>query len=125
MFNAAETRYQMSQSSGLSWESIQPYSLQVSHQSSAPPPPPPPPLPRITRSQVGGHTATFFELPDGTLLKLVKSSETAFWTKTINSLPSVPDFMPVCRGHGVLPARDGVDKEPREFVLLENVIGVM
>ena len=64
-------------------------------------------------------------MQDGTLLKLVKSGETEFWTKTIHALPSVPDFLPLFYGHGELPARDGVDKAARAFVLMQNVVGVM
>jgi hypothetical protein len=77
------------------------------------------------RPQVGGHAATFFELADGTLLKLVKPGEARFWNVTISSLPCIPDFMPVCHGRGVLPPREGIDKAPREFVLLQNVVGDM
>ncbi len=84
-------------------------------------------------------------MPDGALLKLVKSGETEFWTKVIHMLPSIPDFLPVCYGRGVLPARQGadkatemqrknrmltlaqpgVDKAARDFVVMQNVVGVM
>jgi hypothetical protein len=64
-------------------------------------------------------------MQDGNLLKLVKSGEYEFWTKAVHALPSVPDFMPVCYGYGTLPAREGVDKAARQFVVMQNVFGAM
>ena len=112
--------FAMSQSVSMTWESTRPYGLQARCIS---------PVRAHANSreivQVGGHTETFFELADGTLLKLVKSGEIEFYSTIIHKLPSIPDFMPLCHGHGVMPARPGVDKAPREFVVLQNVVGAM
>ena len=111
----------MSQIISMSWDSVHPYALQAMLRLA------------ITRAhafsrtipQVGGHTETFFELPDGTLMKLVKVGEIEFYSDIIRRLPQLPDFIPLCYGHGVLPARPGVDKAPRDFVVLQNVVGAM
>ena len=65
------------------------------------------------------------QLPDGTLMKLVKVGEIEFYSDIIRRLPQLPDFIPLCYGHGVLPARPGVDKAPRDFIVLQNVVGAM